>query len=128
LSRENKFEFKHLNAYPNEMLAIAPFLGIVFYTFVSYAKLHDLPVVVTRIFAPVIGESGVHTDGRGMDVSHNGWTKFHISRVTKKINEMYPHWGTSSTGLNTRVLVYHKVDGGTYHFHLQVRRGLKFME
>lgn len=122
------YAFKTLEAYPQEMQMVDPFLAIVFHSFVSYAFTYKQPVRVTRIFQKVEGESGCHQDGRGIDVSDKGWDTVHIHRVLKKLNVFYPTWGTSSNGKNNRVIIHHKTDTGVMHFHLQVRRGLKFEE
>lgn len=122
---ENKFEFKHLEAFPHELMAVDPFVAIVFYWFVAYAKSNGLPVCVTRIFQYVEGATGVHPDGRGIDISSRGWPDLHIARVVSKLNKLFPQWGTSPDGKNLRVIIHHKTEDGVYHFHLQVRRGLK---
>lgn len=123
------FTFKHKNAFPTELQDIDPFLGIVFYAFVSYAKENDLPVNITRVFAPVEKESGIHQDGRGIDISSRGWTSYHILKVVDNLNKSFNGWGTSPDGKNTRVIIHHVskyIPGARVHFHLQVRRYLTF--
>jgi len=115
-----------------DLKKITPPLGVVFYTFVMYAKEQSLPCVVTSILGDAEGrKSSTHQEGRGMDIRSVGWDKRHIENVCLLLNNKYASfWGTSPDGISPMVILHHQakylVDGGPKlgapHFHLQVQR------
>ena len=118
----------------NDLTMISPHLLIVFSFLVLYGERYNLPIKISSIIRKKkdgISQSTTHQSGRALDVSiahFPQWTTLHIKRVVKKLNENYRSWGTmAEVGEVPRVAVYHKIQGGVPHLHLQVRRDLQLL-
>lgn len=121
-----KFILKDASINLGDFLMVSPVLGMIFYTFLQFAHENKLPVVVTSIIDKAPNRiSKTHETGRAIDISAKKWDTFHAHGITNKLNDMYSeNYGTAPKGKKPRVVVYH--DAGTgFHFHLQVKRGIK---
>jgi len=83
----------------------------------------NLPCTITSIREHVEGRAhNTHKDGRAFDLSTVGWTNQNVIDFCKFINENYKGIAAiSASDLKPRACVYHKIDGGAYHLHLQTR-------
>jgi len=104
---------------PEEMENLHPALFAIIGYVTYYASIHNLESTITSIYR---NDGGIHSDYRAVDMRSKTWSEFHIQRVCFKINEKFKDIAaiSKSDGL-PRACVYHKVKGGAYHFHLQVK-------
>jgi len=109
-----------------ELFYMSPMLYSLFAYLLGYCETHELPCTVTSITGEAEGRvTATHKEGRAIDVSVRGWSEFHIHRFVKKANNKFANIGAiSSSDYKPRAVVYHAVDGGAPHFHLQVKRQL----
>jgi hypothetical protein len=121
---KEQFSLKKPDVEMHELPYLQPELWIIIGAFLVYARNHNLPVVFTSAFEKAAGRiSKTHEEGRAIDVSVGGWTATHIERVCFHINKTYgADFGTSPSGMDLKVIVFHKVEGSKEHFHIQVRR------
>lgn len=88
----------------------------------DFARLSEemgITPVITRVTDPVAGESGVHLDGRAVDVrdEHAGVFTYSSSQresLVNQINKLYPRIDGKVTCL------HHSAPGSTAHFHFQI--------
>lgn len=103
-----------------ELDAVTPLMREVVEAFAIYSwSKFNTPAVITRIFEPVEGESGVHQTGRAVDLrfEHAGRTLYSLGdamELVAYINSRFPR----TDGFRTAIL--HSFNGGPKHFHLQV--------
>ena len=90
--------------------------------FAAYGLENNLHVEITSM----LRSDGIHADRRAVDMSSEGWSKFHVNRVCYHLNKEFKKIAAiaPSTG-KPLACYYHKVEGNEYHFHLQSLRGLK---
>jgi hypothetical protein len=89
----------------------------------SYSHDHLLSCTITSLceFAPG-RKSNTHKEGRAIDISIKGWNDYHIQTFLFKFKEQFKGRGAYNRAGENRPIVYHKVDGGAYHFHMQTHR------
>lgn len=80
-------------------------------------------MIVTRVYEPVAGESGVHTDLRAVDTrdEHLGehtFTPEESAAIVAMINAIYER----NDGYKT--CIHHGFGGGPEHFHFQVSHSM----
>jgi len=119
---------------PSDICRVCPYVRIVLSYVEAYAidnDINDGVVTVTSIMSD--RDSGIHEDGRAVDISIKGdWTSFHCNRLKHQLNKKFgAEWGTKPSELDVppRVLVYDRTlaDGSKDHLdhlHLQVRRNI----
>ena len=96
--------------------------------FFNYSKREfNIEPVITRLWDPVEGESGVHPDKRGCDIrdEHGGefvFTTAQSSDLQYFINEKWKR----NDGFRT--CIHHGFRGGPKHFHLQISVNTKTYE
>ena len=108
---------------PQDLEEIQAHLFMLLGEFVYYAEMRDLSVIVTSIKDKANGRvSKTHEEGRAIDFSVRSWSKLEIDETVEYFNYYYEHLGAISArdGI-PRVIVHHKVEGGAWHFHMQVR-------
>jgi hypothetical protein len=106
-----------------DFLQMHPSLYAIISFVLGYCQTHQLPCLITSLMDEAEGRvSRTHQEGRAFDVSTRGWSEFHIHRLVKMTNDKFKDIGAvSNVDLVPRAAIYHKVDGGDYHFHFQVR-------
>lgn len=82
-------------------------------------EISGLEICVTRVLEPIVGDSGVHEDGRAFDVrdEHNGkrlYTDEQVLQICSYMNAMYKRNDGKLTCIS------HKFKGGPLHFHVQI--------
>jgi len=88
--------------------------------FESLSRSFGIEPVVTRILERVVGSSGVHEDGRGIDFRDEHpkgvflYTSDQVRFLLSKINAKYRRTD------NFLTLIHHSFSGGMTHFHLQL--------
>ncbi len=86
----------------------------------SYAHEHGLSCVVTSLREEVPGRKfRTHAEGRAADLSVREWSPYHIQTLLFKFKRAFKGRGAFNTNGDNRPIVYHKVEGGGYHFHVQ---------
>ena len=103
---------------------VSPHMLYLFGAFSLWCHNHQLPVRITSIIDDYKGEriSSSHSDGRAIDVSVANWPPDKIQQAVRHFNREYTHIAAiSKRDGKPRAIVYHRVDGGAYHLHLQVR-------
>ena len=115
------FTFKK-GVHELELTEVTPLMLKLFAGFLIVASDNSLPVEITCIKQHIPGRvSTTHKEGRAIDISVRGWSKFDIETVCDKINEKYESIAAISySDMIPRACVYH--EGTAYHIHLQVRR------
>lgn len=89
----------------------------------NYAYQYGLPCLVTSMMEDAPGrKTRTHKEGRAIDVSVRGWNDFHIHSFIFKFQERFTGQGAYNKSGRRRPIVYHKVEGGAYHFHMQCQR------
>lgn len=111
----------------HDILVLHPNLYLIITYAYQYAVTYELPFMITSLADEYSGRvSRSHIEGRACDLSVRGWSQFHIARLTNKINKQFKNIGAISLSDGvSRACVYHTMEGGAYHFHLQVRPGDK---
>ena len=108
----------------NEFMLLSPYLIFLFGAFTLWCHQHDLPVRITSVVDDYQGRraSPSHAQGRAIDISVNGWPLHKIQQAIDHFNKEYEHIAALSfSDGKPRAIVYHRVDGGAWHLHLQVR-------
>lgn len=92
--------------------------------FETYSLYYGLEPVVTRVREPVVGDSGVHEAGRGVDfrdaqVSADGsinrvYTKEQADHIVQLLNDKHPRTDMKPTAM------HHSFQSGPAHFHIQL--------
>lgn len=108
----------------DDMKMLEPILFYVFASLCVYAKEYNLPVKITSMFDEVDGRiTETHRDGRALDISSRGWPEDRIKDACNQINKKHSDIGAFSKKDGVpRACVYHKIEDGVFHFHLQVRK------
>jgi len=107
----------------NDLMELHKDMFGLFYAFVMYCSYKSLPCKITSIKDLATGRvSTTHETGRAVDISTRGWSVDDIDDALIHFNRGYENIGAISfrDGVS-RALVYHRVKGSRYHFHLQVR-------
>lgn len=109
---------------PKEIEMLTPLAWALLQIFILEATIQGQEVVITSIKDIAKGrESDSHAESRAVDIrTENLWT-IDPKEFCEKFNAHYSRLGAISakTGLPTPC-VYHKVEGGAYHIHLQARK------
>ncbi len=107
-------------------LSLEPTLIFVIAHMLKWCDQRSLPFVITSAVREFeTGQvSTTHPDGRAIDVSVRDWQADQIELFVKEWNEseMNRKFGAVSRDGTANLVVYHKVAGGEYHFHIQCRR------
>lgn len=107
-----------------DVLSLQPRLFIILGYFYMYAKEHKLPMRITSVISDrgdIQIASKTHEQGRAIDLSSQGWSRFHIERVVFHVNKRCKALAAiSAKDLIPRAVVYHDSGYGA-HFHLQCR-------
>ena len=79
--------------------------------------------MITSLMEEVPGrKTDVHRSGRAVDFHSESWGDFHIARFQHEFRKVFKGKGAFNRAGEDRPIVYHKVEGGVSHFHMQVRR------
>jgi len=82
-------------------------------------------ILVTSLFRPKTDDSGVHALGRAADIrTVDYFTTKQITVLVFLINSMYVY---DAPRLNYNVALYHRVEGNTWHIHIQVHDNTKII-
>ena len=101
-----------------EFFMLHPSLMILIGAFHLYAQMHNQDSIITSL----IRKDGIHADGRAVDFRSITWPKLHINRVCWQLNQKYKDIAAIGSKSGKPIACYyHKVGGGEYHFHLQVK-------
>lgn len=96
--------------------------------FVNFAGMHfKKDCMITRVWDPVPGETGVHPDKRAVDIrqEHEGEKVFTDTEANALVNFLNGKWHRLD-GRPTCLL--HSFQGGPQHFHIQVSQYVKQYE
>ena len=106
-----------------DLLRVDPvILGMIAFTY-EYCTQYNLPCVITSLMEDAPNRKfKTHSDGRAADLSSRGWGDFHIARFQHEFKKVFKGKGAFNSKGEDRPIVYHKVEGGVSHFHMQVRR------
>jgi len=106
-----------------DLLRIYPsILEMIAFTY-DYCLKYNLPCTITSLMEEVDGrKTTTHRDGRAVDFSCRGFGDFHISRFQHMFRDKFRGRGAFNKKGEDRPIVYHKIEGGVAHFHMQVRR------
>lgn len=106
-----------------DLLRVDPvILGMIAFTY-EYCTQYNLKCMITSLAEDVPGrKTKVHSDFRAVDFHSESWGDFHIARFQHEFRKVFKGKGAFNSKGEDRPIVYHKVDGGVSHFHMQVRR------
>jgi hypothetical protein len=107
-----------------ELQSLTDKMKFVFCEFVKYCEANNLECLISCIHAPYPGRiSKTHEQYRAVDFSSRNWSLDQIQKACDEINaSLAKDYGAFSlTDGVPRCLIYHKIDGGAFHFHLQCR-------
>ena len=106
-----------------DLLRVDPvILGMIAFTY-EYCTQYNLKCIITSLAEEVPGrKTSVHRDFRAVDFHSESWGDFHIARVQHEFKKVFKGKGAFNSKGEDRPIVYHKVEGGVSHFHMQVRR------
>lgn len=110
----------------DDLMLLNPILIKMIGFFVMYSFEKKLPCTMTSLQSDHISvkrASRTHLDGRAVDFSAKGWSLDEIEEVLIDFNREFKGYGaiSASDGVE-RAIIYHKVSGGEYHFHIQTKR------
>ena len=89
----------------------------------DYCYKYNLNCVITSLMEEVDGRKhSTHTDGRAVDFHCSTWNPFQIHRFLHEFKKKFKSKGAYNSKGDIRPIVYHKVEGGAKHLHMQVRR------
>lgn len=107
-----------------DIMFLHPALLIMLSHALMFCSQYDIKCKVTSIIADrddVRPSSKTHSDGRAVDISVKGWSKFHIKEFINYMEENFSDIAAiSASDKKPRPAVYHNVGWGD-HIHLQVR-------
>ena len=106
-----------------DLLRVDPvILGMIAFTY-EYCTQYNLKCMITSLAEDVPGrKTKVHSDFRAVDFHSESWGDFHIARFQHEFRKVFKDKGAFNSKGEDRPIVYHKVEGGVSHFHMQVRR------
>ena len=106
-----------------DLTEMTPFALLLLGAAVQYCYNHDLDCTITSLKEHVNGRvSRSHSDGRALDLSTREWDEPQITEFCNYMNSTYKSIAAiSASDLKPRACIYHKIEGGAYHLHLQVR-------
>ena len=106
-----------------DLLRVDPvILGMIAFTY-EYCSQYNLKCMITSLAEDVPGRmTKVHSDFRAVDFHSESWGDFHIARFQHEFRKVFKGKGAFNSKGEDRPIVYHKVEGGVSHFHMQVRR------
>lgn len=102
-----------------ELLQINPHLHRLLHEFAAISQALGIEPTLTRLLEDIPGATGVHPVGRGADFRDEFMGKFTYTEAQR--NTLLKHFNTKyrrKDGKST--LIWHRVTGSVYHFHLQV--------
>lgn len=107
----------------NELLELQPEVLIVFGHFCRFATDRKLPIIVTNILEDAKGsKSKTHSTARALDISSKGWDLNQIAECLCYVRSNVGYLGAISATTNQpNVIMYHAVEGGEFHFHMQTK-------
>ena len=109
-------------------LSLHPILICIVGKMISWCDERGLPFVVTSAIREFeAGQvSTTHPEGRAIDVSIKDWQGDQIEAFIKEWNDSETNrkYGAVSRDGTANLVVYHKVAGSEFHFHIQVKKGL----
>lgn len=111
-----------------ELKYIHPYLLLVLADTIRFCYDSKLPTPVITCLcrteeeeAQVGAESTSHLTRRALDLRSSVYTKSQIETICNYLNQT---WGKKYGAINTqgqiRLAIYHRVEGGAYHFHAQI--------
>ena len=106
-----------------DLLKVDPvILAMISFTY-EYCTQYNLKCMITSLAEDVPGrKTKVHSDFRAVDFHSESWGDFHIARFQHEFRKVFKGKGAFNSKGEDRPIVYHKVEGGVSHFHMQVRR------
>ena len=106
-----------------DLLRVDPvILAMISFTY-EYCTQYNLKCMITSLMEEVPGrKTDVHRSGRAVDFHSESWGDFHIARFQHEFRKVFKGKGAFNSKGEDRPIVYHKVEGGVSHFHMQVRR------
>ena len=106
-----------------DLLKVDPvILAMISFTY-EYCTQYNLKCMITSLAEDVPGrKTRVHSDFRAVDFHSESWGDFHIARFQHEFRKVFKGKGAFNSKGEDRPIVYHKVEGGVSHFHMQVRR------
>ena len=106
-----------------DLLRVDPVvLAMISFTY-EYCTQYNLKCMITSLMEEVPGrKTDVHRSGRAVDFHSESWGDFHIARFQHEFRKVFKGKGAFNRAGEDRPIVYHKVEGGVSHFHMQVRR------
>ncbi len=119
---------------PQDLVKIHPKLRQIVAFISAYCKENNIKFVITSaIRSPERNEevhavSMTHVEGRAVDFSIReewGWTPDRIQDIIRKVTRNYGEYGAfSNVNGKQVVIIAHSVEAGSYHMHIQTRKGL----
>jgi len=107
----------------DEMI-IVPKMAYVWAVFLSFAEMHNLPVLVTNISHKFPqSKSNTHPEGRAKDVRTISWPRPMIKKCVDYMTKKVGHMGAVSIKTKKPRVIYWHDAGLGEHFHIQVSRG-----
>jgi hypothetical protein len=121
------FTCKHPNEI-HELMVIHPYLLVVFAGLVSYCHSCGYPAPVITCIGrtpaeddAVGAESDSHSTLRAFDVRSSTYTAEQIKDICDHMNREYADYAAVSAKTGKKILaLHHKVDGNSFHFHIQI--------
>lgn len=113
----------------HELMVLHPYALIVFAGLVAYCFDRGYPApVITSIArteeenAAAGAESDAHVSLRAFDVRSFVYTEEQIEDIKQYMNKEFEMYAAVNSKGHRVLCVYHKVEGGGMHFHLQIHR------
>lgn len=111
----------------HELMVLHPYALIVFAGLVAYCHDRGYPAPVITSIARTYeenmkdgAESDSHVTLRAFDVRSTCYTQKEIDDLVSYLNKEFAQYAAVNKQGNRRLAVYHAVEGGQFHFHIQV--------
>lgn len=113
----------------HELTVLHPYALVVFAWLVQYCFEQGLPIPTLTSIARTPeeeakegAESDAHSTCRAFDVSSLPYHKRDIDEIIRVATKLFGKWGAINKEGQVRLVVYHKVTNGQWHFHFQIHR------
>lgn len=103
----------------SELLGVNPKLLLIIADAHEYMhRVHNYNIITITSVLRLDNPNSVHAHGRGVDIRSIDMTQHQIDSLVEYINNKYVY---DVSRPNLKTLFYHKVVGGQWHLHFQVR-------
>jgi len=126
-SAPNTFNTRKANQM-EELMQVDSRLLVIWSYIVNWSIERKIVAEITSIYRKYpdgISTTLTHSQYRAIDFSTKNWTKKQMQEIFKDVTIVFRRWGaiSSTTGMSTPI-IFHRIKGGGYHGHIQVRPAL----